>query len=112
VVAEMVYTCLLCYVVLAVATVKDYGMDTFGLAIGFAIVAGGPRSFARARSRALFFSLSLRTHTTTLDVYGQDILITSIVLTCVRVCLCVFVFAYVCIHTYIHTCARPPSLYV
>jgi len=41
VVAEMVYTCLLCYVVLAVATVKDYGMDTFGLAIGFAIVAGG-----------------------------------------------------------------------
>jgi aquaporin Z len=43
VVAEMVYTCLLCYVVLAVATVKDmsHSSDLFGLTIGFAIVAGG-----------------------------------------------------------------------
>jgi glycerol uptake facilitator-like aquaporin len=63
VVAEMVYTCLLCYVVLAVATVKDYGMDTFGLAIGFAIVAGGSLSLSlslsRARARVLSLSLSL-----------------------------------------------------
>ena len=43
VVAEMVYTCLLCYVVLAVATVKDmsHSKDIFGLAIAFSIVAGG-----------------------------------------------------------------------
>jgi glycerol uptake facilitator-like aquaporin len=59
VVAEMVYTCLLCYVVLAVATVKDYGMDTFGLAIGFAIVAGGSLSLSLSLSRARACSLSL-----------------------------------------------------
>jgi hypothetical protein len=43
VVAEVVYTCLLCYVVLSVATVKDmsHSQDIFGLAIGFAVVAGG-----------------------------------------------------------------------
>ena len=43
VVAEVVYTCLLCYVVLSVATIKDmsHSQDIFGLAIGFAVVAGG-----------------------------------------------------------------------
>jgi len=43
VVAEMVYTCLLCYVVLAVATVRDmsHSKDIFGLAIAFSVVAGG-----------------------------------------------------------------------
>lgn len=41
--AELVYTFVLCYVVLAVATVDDmsHSKDTFGLAIGFAVVAGG-----------------------------------------------------------------------
>jgi aquaporin Z len=41
--AEMVFTCLLCYVVLSVATVTDmsHSKDIFALAIGFSVVAGG-----------------------------------------------------------------------
>merc|ERR1719158_1824532 len=41
-IVEVLYTCMLCFVVLNVATArKNAGNEFFGLAIGFVIVAGG-----------------------------------------------------------------------
>lgn len=40
-VAEIVYTFVLCYVVLSVATVREPSKDMFGLAIGSCVTAGG-----------------------------------------------------------------------
>lgn len=40
-VAEIVFTFVLCYVVLCVATTKDPSQDFFGLAIGLCVVVGG-----------------------------------------------------------------------
>merc|ERR1719160_879342 len=40
---EVLYTCMLCFVVLNVATArKNVGNEFYGLAIGFVIIAGGP----------------------------------------------------------------------
>lgn len=39
--AEILYTCMLCFVVLNAVTTQNDGNDFFGLAIGFVIVAGG-----------------------------------------------------------------------